>query len=114
MLENSERFLTDMTENGEQTLSPTLFMQSTHNTIGSAIAIRLKCHGYNITYTQGSKSFEWALRGARRLIATGKAETVLVGMHDEATPLFRSLFQRMNLPEPPALFSRAIILKREV
>lgn len=114
MLENSERFLTDMTENGEQTLSPTLFMQSTHNTIGSAIAIRLKCHGYNITYTQGSKSLEWALRDARRLIATGKAETVLVGMHDEATPLFRSLFQRMNLPEPPALFSRAIILKRKV
>lgn len=114
MLENSERFLSDMIENGEQSLSPTLFMQSTHNTIGSAIAIRLKCHGYNITYTQGKDSLEWAMRDAERLIATGKAETVLVGVHDEATPLFQSFYKRMNITEPKELYSRVIILKRDV
>ena len=114
MLENSERFLSDMIENGEQSLSPTLFMQSTHNTIGSAIAIRLKCHGYNTTYTQGKDSLEWAMRDAKRLIATGKADIVLVGVHDEATPLFQSLYKRMNLPEPKGLYSRVIILKRDM
>ncbi|MCR5850139.1 MAG: beta-ketoacyl-[acyl-carrier-protein] synthase family protein [Bacteroidaceae bacterium] len=110
MLETSEKFLIDMLENGEETLSPTLFMQSTHNTLSSAIAIRTNCHGYNITYSQGKDSLDWALRDARRLIASGKAKTVLVGCHDEATPTFQSLFSRMGKPIPPALTSRSIVL----
>ena len=110
MLETSEKFLLDMLENGEETLSPTLFMQSTHNTIGSSIAIRTKCHGYNVTYTQGKDSLQWALRDARRLIETGKAKTVLVGCHDEATPTLQDLFRRMGRPVPPMLYSRSIVL----
>ena len=110
MLETSEKFLIDMLENGEETLSPTLFMQSTHNTIGSSIAIRTKCHGYNMTYSQGKDSLEWGLRDARRLIATGKAKTVLVGCHDEATPLFQDFCRRMGKPVPQEIYSRSIVL----
>ena len=110
MLETSEKFLVDMLENGEETLSPTLFMQSTHNTLSSAIAIRLKCHGYNMTYSQGQDSLEWALRDARRLIQTGKAKTVLVGYHDEATPTFQEVFRRLGKPVPGGLYSRSIVL----
>lgn len=110
MLETSEKFLLDMLENGEETLSPTLFMQSTHNTIGSSIAIRTKCHGYNMTYSQGKDSLEWGLRDARRLIATGKAKTVLVGCHDEATPLFQEFCRRMGKPVPQEIYSRSIVL----
>ncbi len=113
MLETSERFLTDMVENGEEMLSPTLFMQSTHNTIGSALAIRLKCHGYNITYSQGADSFRWALRDAKRLIETGKAKTVLVGQHDEATPMMQHFCRLMGCPVPPMLYSRSIVLSRK-
>ena len=112
MLETSEKFLIDMLENGEETLSPTLFMQSTHNTLSSAIAIRTKCHGYNMTYTQGKDSLDWALRDARRLIESGKAKTVLVGCHDEATPTFQEFFKRMGKPVPPTLYSESIVLKR--
>ncbi len=112
MLETSEKFLLDMLENGEETLSPTLFMQSTHNTLSSAIAIRTKCHGYNVTYSQGKDSLQWALRDARRLIETGKAKTVLVGCHDEATPTFQDVFRRMGKPIPPMLYSRSIVLTR--
>jgi len=110
MLETSEKFLVDMLENGEETLSPTLFMQSTHNTLSSAIAIRTKCHGYNMTYSQGKDSLEWALRDARRLIGTGKAKTVLVGCHDEATPTFQEFFRRMGKPVPQEIHSRSIVL----
>ena len=113
MLETSERFLTDMVENGEEMLSPTLFMQSTHNTIGSALAIWLKCHGYNITYSQGADSFRWALRDAKRLIETGKAKTVLVGQHDEATPTMQHFCRQMGCPVPPMLYSRSIVLSRK-
>ena len=110
MLETSEKFLVDMVDNGEETLSPTLFMQSTHNTIGSAIAIRTHCHGYNITYTQGKDSMKWALRDAERLIRMGKAETVLVGCHDESSPLFQRFYDYLNIPVPQ-IYSRSVVLK---
>ena len=45
---------------GENCLKPSLFMQSTHNTIGSLIGIVLKCHGYNNTYSHEGISFESA------------------------------------------------------
>ena len=80
MLETSTQFLEEMLANGEELLKPTLFMQSTQNTLSSAIAIRTKCHGYNITYSQGEESMKWAMRDAERLIATGKAKSVLVGL----------------------------------
>ena len=110
MLETSEKFLVDMVDNGEETLSPTLFMQSTHNTIGSAIAIRTQSHGYNITYTQGKDSMKWALRDAERLIRMGKAKTVLVGCHDESSPLFQSFYDYLNL-SVPQIYSRSVVLK---
>lgn len=110
MLETSEKFLVDMVDNGEETLSPTLFMQSTHNTIGSAIAIRTQCHGYNITYTQGKDSMKWALRDAERLIRMGKAKTVLVGCHDESSPLFQSFYDYLNI-SIPQIYSRSVVLK---
>jgi len=112
MLETSEQFLNDICENGEQLLKPTLFMQSTHNTIGSAIAIRLKCHGYNVTYTQGADSLNIAIRDAERLVRTGKAKTVLVGYHEEATPLYCDFMRRMGKPEPKMIESKAILIGR--
>ena len=96
-LENSERLLEQLESEGETaTLSPTLFMQSTHNTLGCNIAIRTGCHGYNVTYTQGAESLEWALRDARRLLRSGKCNNVLVGCHDEMTPLFASFVERLQ------------------
>lgn len=112
MLETSETFLVEMVENGESALSPTLFMQSTHNTVSSSIAIRTKCHGYNITYSNGKDSMKWALRDARRLIETGQAESVLVGCHDESTELFQSFHERMGMESPKQVYSHSIVLRR--
>lgn len=89
-LENSEKILGQI-EEGEEGISPTLFMQSTHNTIGSEVARRLGCHGYNITYTHGAQSFKWAVQDATLLIGSGRCKSVLVGMHDEYTPDFGAL-----------------------
>ena len=83
MLELSTQFLEEIVQNKEELLKPTLFMQSTHNTIASTIAIRTGCHGYNITYSQGSHSSEWAIRDARMLLRKGEADTVLVCTFDE-------------------------------
>ena len=91
-VELSERLLNQLADN--EPLKPTWFMQSTHNTIAGELAIRTRCHGYNITYTQGVQSLDWALRDAKRLIRQGRCNTVLVEYHDETTPLFRQLMER--------------------
>lgn len=109
-LENSEKLLRQMASEGESTLKPTLFMQSTHNTIGSNIAMRLGCHGYNITYTQGSDSLQCAVEDARLLLRSGKCKTVLVGCHDETTPLFASLLRKHGDDIATAIKSTAIVL----
>ena len=104
--ENSEALLMQLLEEGE-------VMQSTHNTISSNIAIRLGCHGYNVTYTQSDDSLEWALRDARLLLQSGRYKTVLVGCHDETTPLYRSLMARLGIHDLPAIHSVAIVLRNE-
>lgn len=109
-LEYSELLLEQMKEEGETMLKPTHFMQSTHNTIGSNIAIKTRCHGYNVTYTQGVESLEWAIRDAEMLIKEGKAKTVLVGCHDESTPLFNSLLERDGAEKLPVVHSIAMVL----
>ena len=112
-LENSERLLVQMKEEGEVMLKPTYFMQSTHNTIGSNIAIKTHCHGYNVTYTQESHSLEWALRDARLLLESGKVKNVLVGCHDESTLLFNALLQQDGKEALPAVHSVAMVLAKE-
>lgn len=82
-LDYTERFLKVMVENDEETLSPTYFMQSTHNTIGSALGIYTKTHGYNVTYSHGSSSFDQALLDAWMQMKLEKIGTALVGGHDE-------------------------------
>ena len=63
-MENTENFLSAMYRDGEEMLPPTYFMMSTHNTISSAVAILLRCHGQNCTYSQKDISFESALLDA--------------------------------------------------
>lgn len=109
-LENSEKLLIQLKEEGEEMLKPTYFMQSTHNTIGSNIAIKTHCHGYNITYTQGEDSLAWAIRDAKMLLASGKAKTVLVGCHDESTPLLNQLRTQSGEKALPSIHSIAMVL----
>ncbi len=109
-LENSERLLVQLHEEGEVMLKPTYFMQSTHNTISSNIAIHTKCHGYNMTYTHGAQSLEWALRDARMLLRSGKVRSVLVGLHDETTVMWRSFMERMERKDLLPIHSIAIVL----
>lgn len=109
-LENSERLLWQMEEDGEGMLKPTYFMQSTHNTIGSNIAIKTHCHGYNTTYTQGERSLGCALKDAIMLLTEGKAKYVLVGYHEESTPLFDALQEKMEKPIFVPVRSESIVL----
>lgn len=93
-IENTELLLNQLCEDGEGMLKPTFFMQSTHNTISSLIAIQGKCHGYNSTYSHRSISFDSALLDAFMQISLGDIENALVTANDEMTPSYFSILQR--------------------
>lgn len=93
-LEDTENFLTRIIENNEQFLTPTSFIQSTHNTISAQIALLLNCHNYNFTYVHRGFSFESSLLDAMMLIREKSAATVLIGGLDEITPNFYTLTNR--------------------
>ena len=82
----SEAFLSALKRGGDATPRPTDFMQSTHNTISSLVAIQLGCHGYNATYSHKGNSFRSALQDAWMQISLGDADTALVGWFDEEFP----------------------------
>lgn len=96
-LEDTGSFLTKMIENKEVALNPTPFIQSTHNTIGSQIALLLQCQSYNQTYSQGALSFENALVDASLQTAEHPEQNVLVGGVDEITTLSHSIQQRFGI-----------------
>ncbi|MCL2247371.1 MAG: beta-ketoacyl synthase chain length factor [Lentimicrobiaceae bacterium] len=93
-IESTEIFLDKLVRDGEEFLNPTHFMQSTHNTIGSLIAIDTKCHSYNSTYAHKGISFECALQDAFLQILSRKIQTALVGAHDEMTPAYFTLLKK--------------------
>jgi len=84
-IEDTEKFLGTMIRNNEEFLTPTSFIQSTHNTVGAQIALLLKCHNYNITYVHRGFSFETALVDARLQIQENGLLNILVGGLDELT-----------------------------
>ena len=93
-IENTEFFLEALSKDGEQMLSPTYFMQSTHNTISSLVAIQTKNHGYNVTYAHKGISFDSALQDAVLQMRLGKINSALVGGHDELTPTFYNILKK--------------------
>ncbi|MBU2938200.1 beta-ketoacyl synthase chain length factor [Lacinutrix sp. C3R15] len=80
---DSEKFVSAIIDNDEQYLTPTSFIQSTHNTVGGQIALELQCKGYNFTYVHASNSFESALLDAKLQLALNEEKNILIGGVDE-------------------------------
>ena len=90
-IENTEIFLDALCRDGEDQMMPTRFMQSTHNTISSIVAINLRAHGYNTTYAHNTVSFQSALMDAMLQLRRGKIANAMVCAHDEMTPSYHAL-----------------------
>ena len=95
-LEDTDKFITTMIRNKEELLTPTSFIQSTHNTVSAQIALLLKCHNYNFTYVHRGWSFESALIDALIQLRNGKAFTILAGGMDELTNNSFAITQRLD------------------
>ena len=96
-MEDTEKFLATLVRNKEELLTPTSFIQSTHNTVSAQIALLLKCHNYNFTYVHRGWSFESALTDAMMQIRNGRAATVLAGGMDELTNSSFEIMRRLGL-----------------
>ncbi len=92
--EDTDKFLRSLIDNNEELLTPTSFIQSTHNTVAGQIALLIKCYGYNFTYVHQNLSFEYALLDAMMLLNEKEASIVLVGGIDETTSSLLELFTR--------------------
>ena len=78
-MEDTGIFMKKLVENNEELLTPTAFIQSTHNTVGAQIALILSCNQYNNTFVHRGFSFETALLDAMMLLKDKEAENVLIG-----------------------------------
>jgi 3-oxoacyl-(acyl-carrier-protein) synthase len=88
MMQDTEKFLTSILENEEKFLTPTSFIQSTHNTVGAHIAVMLKCNKYNFTYVNENLSFEGALLDSLLRTREHPGEKILLGGIDELTDAY--------------------------
>lgn len=100
---DTEKFLNSMIENDEGLLTPTSFIQSTHNTIGGSIALGQKNNNYNLTYVHRTFSFESALLDSLMLLNEQQASNILVGGFDETTDESWLIKTKINhyKPQPP-------------
>lgn len=96
-LQDTEVFLKRIVENKEEMLTPTAFIQSTHNTVGAQIALMLQCHHYNNTFVHRGFSFESALLDGMTLLLDHPDLRVLVGGVDEITDTSHAILSRLGL-----------------
>lgn len=96
-LEDTGVFLGKLVEQNEELLTPTAFIQSTHNTIGAQIALQLHCTNYNNAFVHRGFSFESALLDGMMLIKEKEVNNVLVGAIDEITDASHNLLTRLGL-----------------
>ena len=90
--------LKSLAQNGEHDFSPSLFMQSTHNTPATTLARLLACQGYNITFCPATAStfhfspFTFHLRPKAALVCT----------YDEPEPTWAALLAQAGITLTPA------------
>lgn len=114
-LDDTGLFLKKMVENQEEMLTPTAFIQSTHNTVAAQIALLLKCHAYNNTYVQRNLSFQSALLDAWLLLQENPAQRVLAGAADECTNYSEAVLRRFGVYKklPPGEGAACFVLGTE-
>lgn len=107
-LDDTGIFLKRMAEQNEEMLTPTAFIQSTHNTIGAQVALLLQCHNYNNTFVHRGFSFESALLDAMMLLEEDAAATVLAGAADEITDYSHAILSRFGLYKTGAVSNTSL------
>ncbi|MCX2745369.1 beta-ketoacyl synthase chain length factor [Mangrovivirga sp. M17] len=94
-LEDTYKFFKQIDDSDEGLLSPTSFIQSTHNTIAGQIALFIGCENQNFTFSNRGFSFENALEDGILKLAEGD-DDILIGGIDEITSESIELLELLN------------------
>ncbi|HET8573789.1 MAG TPA: beta-ketoacyl synthase chain length factor [Edaphocola sp.] len=87
-LSDSQRFLETMMVIHQGALSPTSFIQSTHNTVSGALGMEAGAHGHNFTFANAGHSFEDAFFDAALTnVDLNYENDQLIGAVDEMIPV---------------------------
>ena len=100
---DSEKFVSAIIDNDEQYLTPTSFIQSTHNTVAGQIALGIGCKAYNFTYVHSAISFESALLDAKLQLENNEAQHILVGGVEELGEHTTQVHRTINHIKPSAV-----------
>ncbi|WP_425235531.1 beta-ketoacyl synthase N-terminal-like domain-containing protein [Ulvibacterium sp.] len=106
---DSEKFVSKIIDDNEEYLTPTSFIQSTHNTVAGQIALGMGCKGYNFTYVHSSISFESALLDAKLQLEYDEAQNILVGGVDELADHHIKIHKLVNHIKADAINSKELL-----
>lgn len=104
-LDDTYQFLRNMSDREEQMLTPTAFIQSTHNTLAGTLGIMLQNHCYNITWSNREFSFFDALEDSVLRLEHSAEDNILVTAADEMPQAVSEIIDNMNLDCPIPLNS---------
>ena len=105
---DSKNFLKKMVDNNEKFLTPTSFIQSTHNTVGGQIALGLACKSYNVTYVHSATSFESSLFDSLMMLEDN-VHNILVGGVDEISDYTVDLYKLIEHVKNEETLSEGIL-----
>lgn len=108
-LVESEKFVSGIIKDHEQFLTPTAFIQSTHNTVAGQIALGMECKAYNFTYVHSAISFESALIDAKMQLENDEAKNILVGGVDELGEHTTKVHAIINHIKPEAVATLEVL-----
>ena len=94
--EDTQNFMKSIDQYEMDFVSPTAFIQSTHNTVGARIALVLGCNNYNFTYVNRGFSFESTLLDGIMQIEEEQLQNILIGSADELTPDSRAIAEKIG------------------
>ncbi len=97
---NSMALLQDMLDTEETGSKPTLFMQSTHNTMASLVAIHTHNTGYNITHSNGANGMRDAILDIEMQLALGMIHSALYIDFDESVEVWNEQLEKLTSRVP--------------
>ena len=95
-IEDCFKFLEQMVNYNEGTLTPTHFVQSTPNAPAGQLALMSKTTGYNTTYVSTGLAFEAALLDAKMLLEEGRGRTFMIGAVEELSECHYVVHNKVN------------------
>lgn len=96
-LDHCLKFLNQIVEFNESTLTPTNFVQSTPNNIASQLSLLSGNSGYNTTHVHKGLAFETALIDAMMFLETDSERSLLVGATEEISEYNFSIDEQAGL-----------------